>query len=137
MVTCAVSDVVETSDTTFEYRCYRIHISPPIGVHCNENSNLLSFSFSQPTRLQWQKVFYISAGMYVLGWITFLLLGTGKQQSWNTPYEDLLVPVDIPREPRKPVMADILSVNRSDPYSINSSDAPLTDTSQSAAEYQG
>ena len=103
-------------------------------MHCNENSNLFSFSFSQPTRLQWQKVFYISAGMYVLGWITFLLLGTGKQQSWNTPYEDLLVPIDIPREPRKPVMADILSVNRADPHSINNSDAQLTDTSHSAAE---
>jgi len=68
-------------------------------------------------------VFYISAGLYVVGWITYLLLGSGKQQSWNTPFEDLLVPVDIPREPRIPVMADILSINNQD-----------TDLSQSGAE---
>lgn len=81
---------------------------------------------NQPTRLQWQKVFYITAGMYVLGWVSFLLLGSGKQQSWNTPYEDRLVPIDIPREPRKPIMADILS--------INNSEGQVTDTSHSAAE---
>ena len=72
-------------------------------------SDFLVFRF-QPTRGQWQKVFYISAGLYVVGWITFLLLGSGKQQSWNTPFEDLLVPVDIPREPRIPVMAEVLSI---------------------------
>lgn len=63
----------------------------------------------KPTRVQWQKVFYISAGLFVFGWIIYLLIGSGKQQSWNTPYEDLLVPIEIPREPRKPVMADILA----------------------------
>ena len=40
-----------------------------------------------------------------------MLLGSGKQQPWNTPFEDLLVPIDIPREPRKPVLNDLLSVN--------------------------
>jgi len=59
-------------------------------------------------------VFYISAGLYVVGWITYLLLGSGKQQAWNTPFEDLLVPVDIPREPRIPVMANVLSINNQD-----------------------
>ena len=63
--------------------------------------------------------------MYVLGWVTFLLLGSGKQQSWNTPYEDLLVPVNMPREPRKPVMADILSTVQSGGDSLNSSDAEI------------
>ncbi|XP_020610537.1 sialin-like isoform X1 [Orbicella faveolata] len=66
---------------------------------------------NEPTRGQWQKVFYISAGLYVVGWITYLLLGSGKQQSWNTPFEDLLVPVDIPREPRIPVLADTLLIS--------------------------
>ena len=107
---------------------------------CTKNTQIKSWSdavhykvidciftlFQQPTRLQWQKVFYITAGMYVLGWATFLLLGSGKQQSWNTPYEDRLVPIDIPREPRKPVMADILS--------INNSEGQVTDSSHSAAE---
>lgn len=46
--------------------------------------------------------------MYVLGWLTFILLASGKQQSWNTPYENLLVPIEIPREPRKPLMASVL-----------------------------
>ena len=71
--------------------------------------NACLFVFLQPTRVQWQKVFYISAGLFVFGWIIYLLIGSGKQQSWNTPYEDLLVPIEIPREPRKPVMADILA----------------------------
>ena len=65
----------------------------------------------QPTRAQWQKVFYISAGICVVGWIVYMLLGSGKQQPWNTPFEDLLVPIDIPREPRKPVLTDLLPLN--------------------------
>ena len=68
-------------------------------------------------------MFYISAGLYVVGWITYLLFGSGKQQSWNTPFEDLLVQVDIPREPRIPVMANVLSINNQG-----------TDSSQSGAE---
>ena len=77
----------------------------------------------QPTRGQWQKVFFISAGVYVVGWITYLLLGSGKQQSWNTPFEDLLLPVDITREPRIPVMADVVATQNQD-----------TDSSQWGAE---
>ena len=99
------------------------------------NSSLNAFPFFlQPTRVQWQKVFYISAGMYVLGWVTFLLLGSGKQQSWNTPYEDQLVPVNMQREPRKPVMADILSTVQSGGDSLNSCDAGISDSSQSPTE---
>lgn len=41
---------------------------------------------SQPTRAQWQKVFYISAGVFVFGWFIYLLLGSGEPQSWNTPH---------------------------------------------------
>lgn len=70
---------------------------------------------NQPTRAQWQKVFYISAGVFVFGWFVYLLLGSGEQQSWNTPYEDVLVPVDFPGETRKPAMA-------ADHYSINNAD---------------
>ncbi|KAJ7383069.1 hypothetical protein OS493_030956 [Desmophyllum pertusum] len=32
----------------------------------------------QPTRAQWQKVFYISAGVFVVGWIVYLLIGTAE-----------------------------------------------------------
>ncbi|CAH3152138.1 unnamed protein product [Pocillopora meandrina] len=64
---------------------------------------------NQPTTIQWQKVFFINAGIFVLGWITYIFLGSGKPQPWNTPFEDLVVPVAIPREPKKPVMTNILT----------------------------
>ena len=56
----------------------------------------------------------------------FVLFASGKVQEWNSPLEDKLVPTDIPRGPRKPVMAYILS--------INNSDNAVKDTSHSAAE---
>ena len=68
----------------------------------------------------------MNAGVYVLGWITYLLFASGKQQPWNTPFEDLLVPINIPREPRKPVMEDILAKSNSGHQD--------TDASQSGAE---
>ena len=67
-----------------------------------------------------------STGMYVIGWKTFVLFASGKVQEWNSPFEDTLVPIDIPRAPRQPVMADILSI-------INSDNA-VTETSHSPAE---
>ncbi|KAL9958324.1 hypothetical protein ACROYT_G035326 [Oculina patagonica] len=76
---------------------------------------------NQPTRAEWQKVFYIAAGVYVIGWFVYLLFGSGREQPWNTPYEDRLVPVNIAREPRRPVMADILSINNADNDYIDSS----------------
>ena len=71
-------------------------------------------------------MFYISAGMYVIGWVTFVLFASGKVQEWNTPFEDKLVPIDIPRAPRIPVMADTVAIKN-----LNDS---VTETSQSAAE---
>lgn len=69
---------------------------------------------NQPTRAQWQKVFYISAGVFVFGWFIYLLFGSGELQSWNTPYKDVPVPVDIPGEARIPAMADHYSINHAD-----------------------
>lgn len=63
----------------------------------------------QPTRARWQKVFYISAGVYVFGWLVYLLLGSGREHSWNTPDEA----GNIPNE-HTPVMPNILSVNNAD-----------------------
>ncbi|RZF35165.1 hypothetical protein LSTR_LSTR007867 [Laodelphax striatellus] len=34
---------------------------------------------------QWQIVFYILAGTYTFGGLVFLIFGTGKMQSWNSP----------------------------------------------------
>ncbi|EDO46365.1 predicted protein [Nematostella vectensis] len=53
-----------------------------------------------PTRDQWQKVYYIGAGIYVFGAVAFAALGTSKEQPWNTPPEDNLVSVDLPHEIR-------------------------------------
>ncbi|CAH1775915.1 unnamed protein product [Owenia fusiformis] len=36
----------------------------------------------QPTQAQWQKVFFITAGMYGLGALTFLLFAKGEEQEW-------------------------------------------------------
>ena len=74
----------------------------------------------QPTRAQWQKVFYISAGVYVFGWMVYLLLGSGREQPWNTPYEALPVPGNIPKE-HSPVVPNILSINNADNDRIDSS----------------
>ena len=71
-------------------------------------------------------MFYISAGMYIIGWVTFVLFASGKVQEWNTPFEDKLVPTDIPRAPRIPVMVDTVAIKN-----LNDS---VTETSQSAAE---
>ena len=81
--------------------------------------SVVIFSF-QPTRAQWQKVFYISAGVYVFGWMVYLLLGSGREQPWNTPYETLLVPGNIPKG-HKPVVRNILSINNADNDCIDSS----------------
>ena len=56
---------------------------------------------------------WCSIGVYVLGWTVYVLLGSGREQPWNTPYETLLAPVDIPRE-HEPVMPKIRSINNAD-----------------------
>ena len=53
--------------------------------------------------------------MFVVGWIVYLLIGSGREQSWNTPYDDLLVPVDIAREPRKQPRSDAFGGKKRDP----------------------
>ena len=56
----------------------------------------------------------------------FVLFASGKVQEWNSPFEDKLVPIDIPRAPRIPGMVDTVAIK-------NLND-PVTETSQSAAE---
>ena len=58
-------------------------------------------------------MFYISAGVYVFGWMVYLLLGSGREQPWNTPYETLLVPGNSSKGHR-PVVPNILSINNAD-----------------------
>ena len=37
------------------------------------------------SRQQWNLIFFVTAGLYVFGAITFILFGTDKQQSWDNP----------------------------------------------------
>jgi len=41
-----------------------------------------AFTSQQPTRSQWQKVFYLTAGVYAFGAIVYLIFGSGDRQSW-------------------------------------------------------
>ena len=41
--------------------------------------------FLQPTRHQWQKVFFIAASINVFGMIFFLFFASGTEQKWNQP----------------------------------------------------
>ena len=52
--------------------------------------------------------------MYVVGWFVYLLFGSGTEQSWNTPYEVLLVSGNMIMEPKKSVVADTFSINNAD-----------------------
>ncbi|GBP80455.1 Putative inorganic phosphate cotransporter [Eumeta japonica] len=43
---------------------------------------------SHETFERWQIVFFILAGTYTLGALTFVLLGSGNRQPWNSPREE-------------------------------------------------
>ena len=49
-------------------------------------------------------MFYISATIYIIGAIAFVVLSSGEEQPWNTPEDELLQEVDIVREPRRPLL---------------------------------
>ncbi|XP_075232233.1 sialin [Lycorma delicatula] len=44
-----------------------------------------SLTYNNQTYGQWQKVFGVLAATYTIGGLTFLIFGTGKLQSWNSP----------------------------------------------------
>jgi len=39
-------------------------------------------TFERSTREEWQKVFFLAAGIYAFGAVVFLIFGSGKRQSW-------------------------------------------------------
>ena len=41
-----------------------------------------AFTYQQPTRSQWQKVFFLTAGIYGVSAVVFLIFGSGDRQSW-------------------------------------------------------
>ena len=51
-----------------------------------------AFTYRQPTRSQWQKVFYLTAAIYAVGAVVFVIFGSGDRQSWadNTIIDDEL-----------------------------------------------
>lgn len=45
----------------------------------------------QETRGQWQYVFYIAGGVYLFGFLVFVIFAEGTEQSWNRPSTEILV----------------------------------------------
>jgi len=40
-------------------------------------------TYERSTREEWQKVFFLVAGIYAVGAIVFLIFGSGERQSWT------------------------------------------------------
>ena len=61
-----------------------------------ENMHLLNSSsilysihfFSQGTREEWQKVFFLAAAIYALGGVLFIILARGELQPWAVEESD-------------------------------------------------
>jgi len=41
-----------------------------------------ALTYERSTRDEWQKVFFLAAGIYVVGAVVFLIFGSGQRQSW-------------------------------------------------------
>ena len=41
-----------------------------------------AFTYQQPTRSQWEKVFVLTAGLLFVGALVFLIFGSADRQSW-------------------------------------------------------
>lgn len=55
---------------------------------------LLSLDF-QSTKEEWQKIFYVGAGIFVFTNIIFLLFGSGNVQKWNEIADEPATPDEI------------------------------------------
>lgn len=44
-----------------------------------------NITYQNQTYTQWAIIFWILAAIYLIGAATFVILGTGKLQSWNSP----------------------------------------------------
>lgn len=62
-------------------------------------NSLQNFSFSQSDRTQWQIVFIISAVVFALGNLFYLVFGRMHLQPWND--EDYLTKHDVQNEDSK------------------------------------
>ena len=47
-----------------------------------------AFTYHSSTRSEWQKVFFMAAGIQILGAIVFVVFGSGNQQSWAGSTEE-------------------------------------------------
>ena len=41
-----------------------------------------ALTYERSTRDEWQEVFFLAAGVYVVGAVVFLAFGSGERQSW-------------------------------------------------------
>lgn len=72
------------------------------------NKQLVYFIyFSQPTRRQWQKVLYITAAIYLIGTLGFVILGKGEEQPWNTPNDENPLLVEAEQEQDRSGLASV------------------------------
>ncbi|XP_031552988.1 sialin-like isoform X2 [Actinia tenebrosa] len=59
----------------------------------------------EPTRRQWQKVFYIAAIINIIGATGFAILAKGEEQPWNTANDENPLPVEVEQEQDNPGLA--------------------------------
>ena len=53
-----------------------------------------ALTYYQSSRSEWQKVFFLAAGIYAVGAIIFVVFGSGERQSWAKTPEDIVVAVE-------------------------------------------
>ena len=63
-------------------------------MHTN-TSLLIIFQGSQE---EWQRVFFLCGGIYVLGWLVYLVFGRGELQSWAVVADDEMSGENVPYE---------------------------------------
>ena len=42
-----------------------------------------ALTYERSTRDEWQKVFFMAAGIYAVGAVVYLIFGTGQRQIWD------------------------------------------------------
>ena len=51
-------------------------------MQTSDNHQGIIFKFIQPSRHQWQIVFYIASAIYIAGALIYLIFASGEEQPW-------------------------------------------------------
>lgn len=69
--------------------CRRPFFSPPLSVAAKASNFPFHFPFPfQPTQAKWRLVFMISAAVYIVCGIFYIIFGSGQRQPWDNPDKD-------------------------------------------------